>query len=513
MYDLLVKNALVMDGSGGKPFKANVGVAGDTIAVVASRNIERAKRIVDASGLVLCPGFIDIHTHTDLQVLRDRDMSAKVRQGITTDVSGNCGIGVFPNSPLLPDYVQDVLGVWDDWAWDDFSSYKRYVERGGIGINEVFLVSHTALRLAVLGEDPAREADGFEIERMCRLLETALGQGALGLSSGLYYSPCLFASREELLSLLRTLARHGALFAVHHRCEGNGVVDSLREVLDLAKEAGCRLEVSHLKAIGMKNQDKVPELLELIRRYREEGLDVGFDQYPYNYGSTSLFSLLPPRILGLTKIEMRLALSLESERAAIKEEILHPEGWDSVYEMVGPDNITVLSSDTFPDVNGKKLSELGDDPLEALFDLLSEETGSAVMTDVTETEESLRRIMADPLMTFGTDSLYSSPVPHPRSFHSTVRFLGYARDGVMSYEEAIRRMTGANADKLGLVDRGYVREGFRADLLLLDLENFKENGSGNDGLRLVLVNGMACYDGRWRSPRSGRVVTRFRRNG
>lgn len=513
MYDILIRNALVMDGTGGVPFKANAGITGDTISVLTSREIESARRVMDASGLVLCPGFIDMHTHTDLEVLRDRDMKAKIHQGITTDVSGNCGIGTFPYSPMLPECVQDVLGAWDDWDWDGFSSYKGYLEKDGIGINEAFLVSHTALRLAVLGKDSSREASEQEILSMCALLDTALSEGAIGLSSGLYYIPCVFASHKELLALLRTVARHNALFAVHHRCEGNEVVSSLKEVLDLSLEAGCRLEVSHLKAIGRKNQAKVPELLRMIEDYRDRGLDVHFDQYPYNFGSTSLFSLLPPRILGLSRIELRLALSLESEREVIKHEILTPDGWDSVYEMVGPENITVLSSDTFPELNGKTLAEFGGDPLDALFDLLAEETGSAVMTDVTQSEESLRLIMSHPLMSFGTDALYSSPVPHPRSYHSTVRFLGYARDGVMSYEEAIRRMTGANADKIGILDRGYVREGYKADLLLLDPDALREDGMENDGFRLVLVNGKICYDGRWRNPRSGKVLSRSRRNG
>ena len=510
MYDLVVRDALVCDGSGKAPFKANVAVFADRIAAVTARPLGRARRVVEGEGLLLAPGFIDIHTHTDLQVLRDRDMRAKLGQGITTDVSGNCGIGTFPFSPALPGYVQDVLGAWDDWAWTGFSSYKEYVENGGLGINEAFLTSHTALRLSAMGEDASREATDEEIDVMCSHLAESIEQGSLGLSSGLYYVPAVFASEKELLALLRTVAAKGALFAVHHRSEGNDVVSSLKEVLELSRKAGCRLEVSHLKAIGRNNQAKVPEMLRMIEEYRKDGLDVGFDQYPYIFGSTSLFSLLPPRILGLTRIEMRFALSLESERKEIRREILNPEGWDSIYELAGPENITVLSSDSCPEANGKRLSELGPDPLEALFDLLADETGSAVMTDVTQSEDSLRMIMSHPLMSFGTDSLYSSPSPHPRSYHSTAQFLRYAREGVLSVEECIRRMTGLNADKLGLTDRGYVKEGYKADLVLLDPGSFKENGQGNDGLSLVLVNGKACYDGRWHSPRSGEVICQSR---
>lgn len=513
MYDYMFRSALLYDGSGREPVKANVAVFGDSIAFVGKEGITRAREVIDASGCILAPGFIDIHTHTDLHVLRDPDMKARVMQGITTDVSGNCGVGVFPNTgDSLKQAVMDVLGVWDDWAWSGYPSYRDYLTMRGIGINEAFLVPHTALRLEALGGNAGRSATDGEIDCMCRSLDTLLSEGAWGFSTGLYYAPCLFAERKELEALLRVVARRGRIWAVHHRCEGNDVIQSLGEVLSLAEETGVRLEISHLKAIGRKNQEKVPQLLSMIEKARERGVDVKFDQYPYNYGSTSLFSLLPPAILSLSRFEQRLALSLENEREDIKREMLDPDGWDSIYEMVGPDDIRAMYLESHPGLSGKTLTQIGEergkDPLDALFDILSEETGLAVMCDITESEENLRLIMKHPLASFGTDSLYSSPVPHPRSLHSTVEYLTLAmREGLLPLESAIRRMTGENADRMGFTDRGYIREGYKADLVLIRPEELGIEGDGNTGFRAVMVNGKPCLlDGKVHSPRSGRVL-------
>ncbi len=513
MYDALISGATIIDGTGSAPYKANVALFGDMIGFIGKEGISRAKTQIDGRGLVLAPGFIDMHTHTDLEVLRSRGMEVRLLQGITTDVSGNCGIGTFPYSPALPGYVADVLGTYDDWSWTDYPSYRDTLMSRGMGINEAFLVSHTALRLAVMGSDSGREASEDEIRRMCDLLSDALSAGAWGFSSGLYYAPCVFASREELRRLLAVVRRHDRVFAVHHRCEGDEVVESLEEVLSLARETGVRLEVSHLKAIGRRNQDKVERLLEMIARERERGVDVKFDQYPYTFGSTSLFSLLPPDILALSRLEQRLALGLEPERAEIAREMLSPRGWDSIYAMVGPDGIRAMYLETDSQYSGMTLAQIGEargqDPLQALFDILSEETGLAVMEDETESDENLVRIMSDPLMCFGSDSLYSSPHPHPRSHHAAVEFLSRYVIGrrVMSLEEGIRRITGEAADRLGLKDRGYVREGCKADLVLFSPEELAVSDGVNRGIRTVLVNGaVAVEDGRVTGTLAGRVL-------
>ncbi len=513
MYDVLIRNGLIYDGSGEAPFISDIAVFGDRIAVIGRMGITRARRIIDAAGKAVFPGFIDIHTHTDLLAINDRNMGVRLSQGITTDVSGNCGIGVFPVSEGLDLAVEDVLGKPNGWAWSDYSGYRKVLLSEGIGINEAFLVSHTALRLSVMGKRASSEASDEDIEKMAGILSSLLDEGAWGFSSGLYYAPCVFAARKELLRLLEVVRDHGRIFAVHHRCEGDDVLDSLEEVLSLARETGVRLEVSHLKAIGRRNQDKVGEMLRMIEEYRAAGTDVKFDQYPYTFGSTSLFSLLPPHILALTRLEQRLALSLDNERDEIRREMVNPDGWDSIYAMAGPDDISVLYLESHPEYAGKTLTEIGEErgqlPIHALFDILSEEPGLAVMSDITQSEENLIRIMKHPLMSFGSDSLYSSPVPHPRSKHAAVHFLQhYVRDKqVLTMEEGIRRLTGENADRMGFRDRGYIREGMKADIIIADPGRISEEGDGNTGFDYVLVNGQFAVDGgRLTGIRAGEVL-------
>lgn len=514
MYDYIFKNATVVDGTGAKPYCANVATFAGSIVFIGKEPITRGKNVIECNGRILSPGFIDIHCHTDLYLLKDRDAKARICQGITTDVTGNCGIGTFPNfNNGLKKVVGDVLGEYDNWDWSDYKSWKSFVEKGGIGNNTIYLVSHTALRVGAMGEDSGRAASDKEIDMMCSLLDDALKSGAYGLSSGLYYAPCVYAERKELLALLNVVKKNDKFFAVHHRCEGNDVVQSLKEVLDLALESGVRIEVSHLKAIGNKNQDKVDTILEMIEEYQSKGVDVKFDQYPYIYGSTSLFSLLPPSILAYSRYEQRIALSLENERDDIRKEILNPSGWDSIYEMVGPDKIKAIYLESHKELNGKTLSEIGallkQDPLDALFSVLADESGLAVMEDITTTDDNLKKIMKHESMCFGTDSLYSTPLPHPRSYHGAIEFLSrYIRDDkVMPLEEGIRKMTGETASRLR-IERGVIKEGRPADLVLFDLDRLKVNDDfTNDGIEYVLVNGeCALSSGNITGARNGKVL-------
>ncbi len=516
MYDIILKGGVVIDGMGNAPFKADIAVFDDTIALVTPLDISRSRLVIDCSGKYISPGFIDAHTHSDFLVLRDEKAEARIAQGITTDISGNCGIGAFPyRNPILKDMVKDVLGEWNDWSWTDFTSFKSYYEKKKIAINELFLVSHTAIRTAVMGEDSRRVAREDEKRAMCKLLEEELESGAGGFSTGLYYSPCVYSDSDELERLLSVVEKKDKIFTFHHRSEGNGCYDSLKETLEVAAKTGVRTEVSHLKAIGRENQKEVDRMLGLIENARKEGLDVKFDQYPYTFGSTSLYSLLPPRILALSKLEQRMALSLESERERIKREINQDKNWDSIYPLVGPDEIKAIFLSSFAQYNNMSLSMIAkrmglSDPLDALFDLLRDETGLAVMTDTTETEVSLEKIMVHPLMCFGSDSLYSSPYPHPRSYHAAVEFLShYTRDkGLLTLEEAVRRMTSETAGRFGLKDRGAIKEGYKADITVFDYNELKSNDDRtNEGIDAVIVNGrLSLFKGEVIPALSGRIL-------
>lgn len=516
MYDYIFKNALVVDGTGGPAYKANVATFAGSIAFIGSEDITRAKNVINAEGMILAPGFIDMHTHMDLEILKNRVSLARLGQGITTDCLGQCGIGIFPYSKSLPAVGADVIGLYEEWDWEDYISLRKKVESEGIGHNVIYFVPHSAIRLKAMGPDCSRPATAQEVERMCILLSHELESGALGFSTGLYYAPCAYADENELEALLRTVKKHDRLFSVHHRCEGDDVVQSLSEILDIASRVKVRLEISHLKAIGKENQGKVDKMLSLIDEHKSRGLEVYFDQYPYIYGSTSMYSLLPPSILAYSKLEQRLALSMDNSRNEIKDEIMNPEGWDSVYRMVGPENIRALHLSSFPQFCGMSLEEIGlkegKDPLDALFDILSEEMGLAIMTDVTTTEENVEKIMRHPLMCYGSDSLFSSPIPHPRSSHGTVEFLAkYVRDRkVLKIEEAVRKLTGAAADRLGIgSERGYIKEGLAADITLFDLDKLQVDveGGRNLGIEYVLVGGEpALIKGALTFSRKGRML-------
>ncbi len=518
---LLFKNGLVIDGTGAKPFKANVLVDGNTIAgLVKSNDIPHDANLVeiDIQDKILCPGFMDIHAHSELEALRNPHMPHKIQQGITFDLSGNCGIGVYPRQLSTPPVFADILGHYNgSWNWTDFESFQDQLKPG---INMAFLQSHSMLRMTAIKGNPNREATTEEIEKMCNLLDVSLSQGCLGFSTGLYYAPCLFANEKEMLNLLKVVKKHDALFSVHHRCEGNEILTSIDEVLNYVRKTGVKLEISHLKAIGKANQDKVDLILEKIHKFRDEGFDVCFDQYPYEYGSTSLFSLLPPFLLRLEKENLSKTLAiLERDitlRAKIIEQMLNPQEWDSIVELCGWDNITITSLESSPQYNGLTLAEaskkLGKDPFDTLFSLLAKENELALMTDVTQSTENLKKIFKDPLMRFGTDALYTGSTSHPRSANATIHLLETMckTSSTASYEEAICKMTYKVAQRLGIKDRGKIAEGMKADLVVFDPRSLHDNSTPSNpfamcsGLDYVLVNGeFAIYNSAFTKNRSG----------
>ncbi len=514
----LFRNATVIDGSGNRPFVSNVLVDGDRIIKIGNEE-SKADEVIGCTGRILCPGFMDIHAHSDLEVLRNPSMSHKVQQGITFDLSGNCGAGIYPRGKDDGAVFADILGHYDNWSWTDFPSYKALVKPG---INIGFLQSHSCLRMSAMESNPNRAATKEEIEKMCRLLDQSLDNGCLGFSSGLYYAPCLFADHDELVSLLKVVKRHNSLFCVHHRCEGDEILQSIDEIISLVRETGVRLEVSHLKAIGRKNQHKMPEVLKKLHALKDEGFDVSFDQYPYEYGSTSLFSLLPPELLRLPPEELSELLKRTRTDKELRDGIVHemenPKGWDSISELCPWEDISIVTMESSPEFNGLKMSDAAEklnmDPFDAFFYLLSKEKGYALMSDITQSDETLRMVFDDDMMCFGTDALYTGSTAHPRSANAAIHLLCQrCLDEKVPFEVAINKMTKKVADRLQLKDRGMVKKGFKADLVLFDPCRLKDNSSMEnpyvmcDGLEAVLVNGVfALRDGKLTGTQSGNVI-------
>ncbi len=519
---MVFSNATVVDGSASTPFRADVVIEGDRIAsLLPPLSIDDAS-CIDCSNLVLCPGFVDIHGHSDLEVLRSPSMRPKIGQGITTEVAGNCGIGVFPaeaGSPALAELTTDVLGRYPDVGWPSFSSYLTAIRQRGSGTNMAFLQAHSTLRSHAMEGKANRTATEEEIQRMCLYLQQSLEEGCIGLSSGLYYAPCIFADTKELLALLSVVKSFDRLFCVHMRCEGSEILSSIQEVLNLARQSGVKLQISHLKVIGKKNQNLVPHMLSLIEEARVEGVDVMFDQYPYEYGSTSLFSLLPPPYLKLSRSELQQELGSKTERNTIKAMMEEGRGWDSIAELCGWEEIKVLVLQSNPRYEGMTMAEIAamrnQDPYEAFFDLLAEEGGSALMTDVTQSQDSIKRILSHPLMCFGTDALYAGKRTHPRSDQAALHLLDryWKQEAVLSLELLIAKMTSCSAKRLGLSDRGLIAKGYQADLVLFDPIALKDCSDERHpdapsiGLCLVMVNGtIAFQDGRYTDSQSGSVL-------
>lgn len=502
----LIKNALISDGTERPLYRSDLVFEGSTIKDIG--HFENADKIIDADGLILCPGFMDMHAHSDLEILRNPSMNHKLGQGITFDVSGNCGVGVFPRPIDGPPSFFDILGRYDNWDWTD---YPSYLERVHSPFNIVFLQNHAMLRMSAIKGNPNRKATAEEVKTMCNLLEKSLDQGCIGLSSGLYYAPNMYADEEEILALLRVVKKHNKMFCVHHRCEGDFILESVDEVLTYAQKTGVKLEISHLKAIGTKNQCKMDQVLEKIHNARENGVDVLFDQYPYEYGSTSLYSLLPPSYLKLSHRDLVSALTKvlhdKAEKDALVEEIQHPHGWDSVIELCGFDNISVAVLETNPQYRGMTLNQCAEvmkcDPYDALFKLLIEEKGSALMFDITQSTENLIKIMKDPLMCFGTDALYTGNAAHPRSSSASIHALDFfcKRTPVFTWEQMINRMTGRVADRLGIKDRGHLVKGAKADLVLFNPNTLRDNSSTENpyakcsGIEAVWSNGTKAFQG------------------
>lgn len=519
---VVFSNATVVDGTSFTPFKADVLVEHGLIEAILPPLSAQSESMLDCSNRVLCPGFVDIHGHSDLEVLRNPSMRPKIGQGITTEVAGNCGIGVFPaeaGNPFLAELTGDVLGRYPKVGWPSFTSYLDTMRQTRSGTNMAFLQAHSTLRSLALGGNPNRLATDSEVKRMCLYLQQSLQEGCIGLSSGLYYAPCLFADRKELLALLSVVKSFDRLFCVHMRCEGADILSSIEEVLDLARESGVKLQISHLKVIGRKNQYLVPSMLALIEQARQQGVDVQFDQYPYEYGSTSLFSLLPPPYLRLNRGELKKVLACKQERSSIKTMMELGQGWDSIASLCGWDAIKVLVLQSNPRYEGKSIAEIAcereQDPYEAFFDLLAEEEGSALMTDVTQSQDSIKRILSHPLMCFGTDALYAGKKAHPRSYQAALHLLDryWKQEPVLSLEQLIAKMTSCGAKRLGLSDRGMIAKGYRADLVLFDpiglcdRSNEAHPETPACGLDLVMVNGViALQNGRYTDSTSGQIL-------
>jgi N-acyl-D-amino-acid deacylase len=528
-WSLLIRNGTVVDGSGAPGVAADVAVEGDRIAALGPGLRGEAGRTIDAKGLMVSPGFIDIHSHSDLVLDTCPSAESKVRQGVTTEVVGNCGFSPGPVALGHEQTVSDWMGGIGNRpriTWHSFGEYLDHVRDLGPSVNVVHFVGHGALRLATVGGEN-RPATPDEMRAMERLLAEALDAGAFGYSTGLVYAPSVFASTEELITLARIMAGRGLYFS-HVRGEAGTLEAAYTEALRIAEEGGVPVQIAHVKAAGRENWGKMQGALRMIADARARGIDVTGDVYPYPAGSTKMDSLLPGWMQdgGIARLLERLA-DPAARRRAIDDCLIAGERWRTSSGSYGWDEVMVATCGK-PELAGKSLAEVarltGREPAHAMMDLVLSERAGVSMIGFGQSEENVAMAIADPHTMIGSDSLslHAGPgphpgKPHPRSYGTFPRVLGeYCRERrLVSWETTVHKMTGKPAAKLGLADRGLVRAGLAADLTLFDPATVRDEATFPDphrhpsGIPYVIVNGQVVVDGpRFNAVPAGRVLTR-----
>ena len=521
--DVLIKNGKIYDGIGNPWFRADIGVEEGKITSIGELKRISADVVIDASGLVVCPGFIDIHCHSDFQLILNPRMDSKVYQGVTTELNGNCGNSP---SPLIgPDIkelryypVMKKLGVE---PWSTTREYYRILEERGHATNTATLLGYANVRVPVIGLDN-REPDERELDVMKALVAQGMEDGLFGLSTGLAYPPNSFAVTWELIELCRVVAEYGGTYVTHIRSEGKLFDEAIEEAITIGEESGVSVQCVHLKACGSIYWDKVPVTLSIIEKARKRGVDVTTDVYPYIRDSGNFSGWIPDWAHKGGAKELLKRLTDPETRENIKNEIADRESDPRSYL-----STTILTRlNNHPELSGKKITDLSKaekkDVIDYTLDLMVKEEGLGIgISTQFGSEENLKIILQHPASMVGSDgSGVSAEIEewiHPRNFGTYPRVIRkYVREeGTLTLQEAIRKCTSFPAQRLGLKDRGIIREGTWADITIFDYKKIKDNFSLTkpnqyaDGVEYVLVNGKIVLDeGRHTGKLPGKVLLR-----
>jgi N-acyl-D-amino-acid deacylase len=523
-FDLVLEGGSVLDGTGAPAFPADVGIAGDRIEAVGSIAASQAKRVVDVSGLHVCPGFVDIHSHSDGSILSYPGAESRALQGVTTEITGNCGSSAAPFGGVgaderRKDWADD--GVQVDWT--GVASFCARLEKARFAVNQALLLGQGTLRENAIGmADRPLAAD--ELAAVLRAVEEGMDQGAFGLSTGLEYTPGRYTPTDEVVAMARVVARRGGFYATHSRNEEAMLLEAVNEALEIGRRAGLRVEISHLKAAGRRNWPKQQAALDLIEAARASGVEVLADAYPYTAYSTGLSIFLEAADLegGTSTILARLRdpQARARIRKALPERMAsEPGDWELVV-------LSSVKTEKNRWAVGKHLGEVAAswqvEPAEALLRLLDEEETAVSYIGHGMSPENVERVLAHPLVMIGSDGYSMAPVgraaqtrPHPRSYGTYPRVLGhYARERkLFDLPTAVRKMTSLPADQAGIADRGRIARGKKADIVcfdpatVADAASFEEPHRYPAGIPHVLVNGVLVVEnGRPTGARPGRAL-------
>ncbi|MGW0710806.1 N-acyl-D-amino-acid deacylase family protein [Streptomyces sp. NPDC002643] len=536
--DVVFRDAEVVDGSGAPSYRADVVVAhGKIVQVVkeaAAAGCQRpgSGRLIDAEGLVLAPGFIDMHAHSDLALLRDPEHTAKVAQGVTLEVIGQDGLSYAPVDDRTLEEVRRAIIGWNgygddiDFTWRSVGEYLDRLDHGfdgeGIAVNAAYLVPQGTVRMLAMGWED-REATAQELDRMRESVAAGMREGAVGMSSGLTYTPGMYAKDAELTELCRVVASYGGYYCPHHRSYGAGALAAYEEMVALTREAGCSLHLAHATMNFGVNKGRAPELLTLLDDALASGADITLDTYPYTPGCTTLVAMLPSWASegGPEAILGRLADEETAARVRHHMEVIGADGchgvpieWDTI-------EISGVADPALSSYVGRTIAEsaaaLGEDPWVTARQLLVEDRlGSTILQHVGH-EENVRAIMRHRVHTGGSDGILRGAKPHPRAYGTFPHYLGrYVRElGVLTLEECVAHLTSRPAARLRLTDRGLIREGYRADLVLFDPTTVAAGSTYEaprtlpTGIPYVMINGrFAVEDGRRTPVLAGRTIRR-----
>lgn len=494
MHDLIIRNATVYDGSGSPGITADIAIDGDRISAVGKIS-EPAKETLDATGLAVAPGFIDVHSHDDFQVLTEPDVTHNVLQGITTVIVGNCGFGAAPSdaAQVQMKAIQEVDASFEPWR--GYGGYLETVDKNPPSLNVAALVGHHTVRRAAMGGVEKRAPSADELSAMRKMVAEGMEAGAVGLSTGLVYEPGRYSETAEVVALAEEVAARSGIYVSHMRNEGDGLLDAVRDTIGIGRSAGCGVEISHHKAVGASNWGKVTQSLELIEAAQANGLDVTADQYPYTARSTMLFALVQNGTFG--------------------------SGSGGAMGRSSPDEVLLCSVPGAPSLEGRTLQsfvEEWDLPGEDAANRILAEHGNEVLVAAFGMDEGdVRMVMAHSSTMIGTDGLDRGSKPHPRAWGTYPRILGkYVREeGIISLEDAIWKMSGFPAKKFSLKDRGTIRPGAFADVVIFDPQKvidratFEDPRNGPEGMPHVIVNGeFVVRDNKHTHTRSGRALRR-----
>lgn len=535
MYDIILKHGKIMDGTGNPWYYGDLAICGDKIAAIGSNLEDPQARVLDVTGMVVAPGFVDLHTHTELTYLVKPDEDCKISQGVTLELGGHCALSPAPVNDYTRTVIQatnnPLLGVQGlAYEWSGMAEFLDVIQARPHITNLATLQGHNAIRTIAMGFEN-RNPTPQELEHMKALLRQGLEAGAFGFSTAGVQSPSNFADMPELIELCKVTAEYGGLYETHLRSESNALLSSVAETLEIARKTGVRAQIAHHKAAGQVNWGKLAASLTMVEEARQNGLDVGVDMYPYTYASFNLEALLPPWVRGNSVEKALEILKNPRDRSRILREMLHGipgSGWESVLLWCGWSGVRIgsVSKEKNRCLEGRSIQEIARqrhcEPIDTLCEILCDEGFGVLMLLDFGCEEDVETALCYPFMAPVTDGLTThlhGGGNHPRVFGTFPRVLGrYAREKrLMPMEEAVRRMTSLPAGRMGIYDRGLLRVGNFADITVfhpdsvIDTATLEHPRSHSVGIEYVFVNGVLSYrEGHTTGVLAGRLLRRGR---